>query len=65
MRTSSKRLILSSKYQEEWQVVSRNDIICNINPEVGEFGVYHLHESCDLDTLLEPVNIYLRKYSAK
>lgn len=52
------RLILNSKYKEEWQVKYPNDI-CNITPEVGEFGVYNLNELCNLETLLEPVNIYL------
>lgn len=46
-------------------VDSNQNVLCNINQELGEFGVYNLrvsNTSCQLDVLKEPVNIYFRKY---
>ncbi|GAB0094362.1 hypothetical protein DMENIID0001_096520 [Sergentomyia squamirostris] len=42
-----------------------SQILCDLRPDVGEFGVYDVTISdagkCSLNTALHPVNIYLRK----
>lgn len=43
-----------------------SDVLCEVTPELGEFGVYRLQagkDFCDFTVEKEPVNIYLREYS--
>lgn len=39
-------------------------LLCQLRPEMGEFGVYSLNatdEGCDIHTVKEPVDIYMRE----
>lgn len=50
-------LLLSSK---------ANEVICDINEDFGEFGIYEIYindDNCSVKTIKEPVNIYIRKYN--
>lgn len=41
------------------------NVICDIDENFGQYGVYSIHvdsNSCQVETLKEPKNIYLRKY---
>lgn len=42
-----------------------NTVICDITEDFGEFGIYEVYindENCGINTIKEPVNIYVRKY---
>lgn len=44
--------------------VSYRGLICQLRPNLGEFGVYSLNvtgEGCDMQTTRDPVDIYMRK----
>lgn len=50
--------------QESNKNVLFRGLVCQMRPDVGEFGVYRLNvnsTTCNLDTLKDPVDIYLRK----
>lgn len=54
---------MNSQWSTRWRILDgNNSLVCELQPAVGEFGVYQLdieQNSCKLHTLLEPVNIYL------
>lgn len=62
LRTKIYRVLKSNPTRS----VSTEDVICEIDPNFGEFGVYDFHvynDSCKVETLKEPVSIYFRKFS--
>lgn len=58
-RVTLNKSILSSRSET-------NKVICDIREDFGEFGIYDVYindnNSCDVKTIKEAVNIYVRKY---
>lgn len=47
-------------------VIVRRGLLCQLRPEMGQFGVYRLNisnEECYMHTSKKPVDIYMRKLS--
>ncbi|KAK5640372.1 hypothetical protein RI129_011183 [Pyrocoelia pectoralis] len=67
---TNESIIISTHYEKLWRILadapisssvdSSTGVLCDFNPEFEEFGVYNLRisQSCELETLKEPVNIY-------
>lgn len=52
----------------EYLADDAQDVICNIDNDFGQFGVYKIsnnslvYNNCEVETLLEPKNVFTRKY---
>uniref|UniRef100_A0A2H1VGV2 SFRICE_000016 n=1 Tax=Spodoptera frugiperda TaxID=7108 RepID=A0A2H1VGV2_SPOFR len=53
-----------ANYTEQYVTAGdTSGLLCQLRPEMGEFGVYRLNastEGCDIRTVREPVDIYLQ-----
>ncbi|KAJ8929008.1 hypothetical protein NQ314_018367 [Rhamnusium bicolor] len=55
---------IASEYKEYFPQDQTNNVICDLNNNFGQFGIYHIdvnNTSCHVSILKEPVNIYSRK----
>lgn len=60
--------IQSSEHKQLYEIrTNSTSVLCNINGDFGEFGVYSIHvndDSCRTETLKDAVNIYIREYTS-
>lgn len=56
---------IATTSREYYAQDAKENVTCNIDEQFGQFGVYDVNvvgNDCEVVTLKEPKNIYLRKY---